>query len=109
MQAILSPIPVQATVPELPSVQVHKQWFATLNDILRAATPRVKKLQQQLNKEGRFLAEPSFALISNYVKFCSQSVTNMNKWYSQTLKILDEDMLYFLNDLEDHLRAAEGA
>lgn len=33
----------------------------------------------------------------------------MNKWYLQTFKILDEDLLYYLSDLEVHLKSAEGS
>lgn len=33
----------------------------------------------------------------------------MNKWYLQAFKFLDEDLLYYLSDLEAHLRDAEGS
>lgn len=88
-------------------MHAHKQWFFNLSDCLRSANPRIKKLQQQA-KDGGPYAEPCCTLFTNYVKFCSQSVANMNKWYLQTFKILDEDLLYYLSDLELHLKNAEG-
>ena len=106
LQALYSPVPLSPAQPI--SANVHKQWFYNLSDCLRVANPRIKKLQQQAKEPGSF-AEPCSATLTNYVKFCSQTVANMNKWYLQTFKILDEDLLYYLSDLEVHLKSAEGS
>eukprot|EP01038_Epipyxis_sp_PR26KG_P011825 gene11825-15825_t len=82
-----------------------EQWHQKLSNAIRMGGSLTKSLHAQ-SKTRRFCQE-CLIFFQEYHKLAHQTAANLNSWYIQTDKILNQNSLYNLSDLVTYMHSAE--